>query len=287
MTGAMLEQFVSGRDDWGSKSTRQSYESLIKQMRTFDSAGFATRAIDEPYCRELTEFLLGRLKPSSVRGYLERLSTLLKTARREGLAGEVPQVDFAALRPPREGAEKVFLTHDELLRMRHAECPAESTKDAFLFCCYTGLLKGEVQELRWDAIRLSGSGLVLTRPVENSGETVRVPVVEPAREILQDAERRYATLPQEQRDERVFHLYSGMTVNEHIKRWARNAHIDKNVNFMTSRHTFATMALRAGVDLHVLARWCGLSNVASAEVYANLIAPRTNSDSELLEAAFA
>ena len=286
VTGAMLEQFVAGRDDWGSKSTRQGYESLVKQMRAFDGAGFATRGVDETYCRELRDFLLGRLKPSSVRGYLERLSTLLRTARREGLVGELPKIDFPSLMPPREGAEKVFLTRDELLRMRHAECPAESTKDAFLFSCYTGLLKGEVQELRWDAIRLSGSGLVLTRPVENSGETVRVPVVEPAREILQDAERRYATLPQEQRDERVFHLYSGMTVNEHIKRWARNAHVEKNVNFMTSRHTFATMALRAGVDLYVLARWCGLSNVASAEVYADLIGGNSHSDSELLEAAF-
>ena len=286
LTGAMLEKLVLGREDWGSKNTRQSYESLIKQMKAFSNGRFPVREIDEQYCRELTDFLSARLKQSSVRGYLERLSTLMKAAKKEGLVSELPEIDLSALMPKRENAEKVFLTKEELMRMQRAECPAESTKNAFLFSCYTGLLKGEVQDLRWDAIRLSGSGLVLTRPVENSDEVVRVPIVEPAREILQTAEREYANLPQEQRDDKVFHLFSSMTLNEHIKKWAKNANIDKNVNFMTSRHTFATMALRAGIDLYVLARWCGLNNVASAEVYADLVRRDYHSNSEMLEAAF-
>ncbi len=286
LTGGLLEQLVLERNDWGSKSTRQSYESLIKQMRAYANGGFETRVVDGDYCRELTEFLLTRLKPSSARNYLERLTTLLRSAKRNGMVADIPQIDFSALMPQRENAEKVFLTKEELSRMQQAECPAESTKNAFLFSCYTGLLKGEVQDLKWDAIRLNGNGLVLTRPVENSDEKVKVPLVEPAKEILQNVEKEYSTLPQEQQDDRVFHLFSSMTINDHIKKWARAAGIDKHINYMTSRHTFATMALRAGVDLYVLAKWCGYSNVSSAEPYVNLIGRNHRSDSEMLEAAF-
>lgn len=287
LTGGLLEQIVLEKNDWGSKSTRQSYESLIKQMRSFSNGGFETRNIDEQYCHELAEFLLARLKPSSVRSYLERLTTLLKFVKKNSIVAEVPQIELAMLMPKREGAEKVYLTKDELSRMQHAECPAESTKNAFLFSCYTGLLKSEVQDLKWDAIRLNGTGLVLTRPVENSDEKVKVPIVEPAKEILQTVEREYSSLPQEQRDDRVFHLFSNMTINDHIKKWAKAAGINKHINYMTSRHTFATMALRAGVDLYVLARWCGYSNVSSAEPYVDLIGRSSRSDSEMLEAAFA
>lgn len=286
LTGGLLEQIVLEKNDWGSKSTQQCYESLIKQMRKYANGGFETKVIDEQYCRELADFLLTRLKPSSVRNYLERLTTLLKTAKKNELVTEVPKIELASLMPQRESAEKVFLTKEELQRMQQAECPAESTKNAFLFSCYTGLLKGEVQDLKWDAIRLNGNGLVLTRPVENSDEKVKVPLVEPAKEILQNVEKEYSTLPQEQQDDRVFHLFSNMTINDHIKKWARAAGIDKHINYMTSRHTFATMALRAGVDLYVLAKWCGYSNVSSAEPYANLIGRNPRSDSEMLEAAF-
>ena len=287
LTGGLLEQMVLDKNDWGSKSTQQSYESLIKQMRAFANGGFETKVVDEQYCRDLTEFMLNRVKPSSTRNYLERLTTLMRMLKKNGIVDNVPQIDYSALVPPRENAEKVFLTKEELARMQNAECPAESTKNAFLFSCYTGLLKGEVQDLKWDSIRLNGNGLVLIRPVENSDEKVKVPIVEPAKEILQSVEREYASLPQEKQDDRVFHLFSNMTINDHIKKWAKVAGIAKHVNYMTSRHTFATMALRAGVDLYVLAKWCGYNNVASAEPYVELIGQNTRTNSEILESAFA
>lgn len=287
LTGGLLEQLVLDKSDWGSKSTQQSYESLIKQMRAYANGGFETRVVDDQYCQELADFMAGRLKPSSVRNYLERLKTLFNIVMKNGMVGDIPNIDLSLLMPKREGAEKVFLTKEELRRMEYAECPAESTKNAFLFSCYTGLLKGEVQELKWDAIRLNGTGMVLTRPIENSDEKAKVPIVGPAREILQNAEKEYSTLPHEQQDDRVFHLFSNITINDHIKKWAKSAGINKHINYMTSRHTFATMALRAGVDLYVLAKWCGYSSVSSAEVYIDLVDRGTRSNSEMLEAAFA
>lgn len=115
-------------------------------------------------------------------------------------------MDIKALLPRPEDAEKVFLTKEELRRMPHADCPTKSTKQAFLFSCYTGLLMGEVKDLLWDNIRYSGNGLVLSRPVENSDERVKVPLIEPARESLSSLEQEHSSLHHEQQDDHVFHL---------------------------------------------------------------------------------
>ena len=287
LTCGAIEEAVLRRTDWRSKSTRQGYEALVVQLKGYADDDFAEREVDEEFCRGFTNYLLANVKPTSARSYLEKLRTLTRQMKKRGEIATLPQVELRTLMPPRESAQKVYLTRDELRAMQEAPCPAESTKQAFLFSCYTGLLKGEVQDLKWDAIRLNGNGLELMRTVEHSGEQVRVPIVEPAREILESAERAYGSLPEGEQDERVFHLLSGITINDHIRRWAQAAGVAKHINYMTSRHTFAIMALRAGVDLYVLARWCGYSNVAAAQGYADLVGRNVRSDSELLEAAFA
>lgn len=313
LTGQRLEEVVGGRKSWGSESTRKGYEALVSQLKAFaaycaqshepnlEAQGAAAlaqeadrlhaqREIDEEFCRAFALFLLSRVKPSSAKGYLERLSALLRQMKSQGWSTEIPEVRVATLMPAMpevEKAEKVFLTREELRRMQAAECPSESTKNAFLFSCYTGLLKGEVKDLQWDSIRYNGTGLVLSRPVEHSHEAIKVPLIEAAHAILQKQERDYAKLSPEKRDDRVFHLRSNTTISEDLNVWARNAKLEKEINYMTSRHTFATMALRAGVDLYVVAKWCGYSNVSSAEVYADLVGMHIHSDSELLEGAFA
>ncbi|MBR1792051.1 MAG: tyrosine-type recombinase/integrase [Bacteroidales bacterium] len=248
---------------------------------------YRTRVIDAVFFQGFAQFLLRNVKPSTARGYLEKLRALIRQLIRQGVVEEMPLQDISDLFPQSEDAEKVFLTREELRSLRQASCPTESTKQAFLFSCYTGLLKGEVKELQWDNIRYSGTGLTLSRPVENSREMVKVPLIEPAREIISALERDYASIPQAQRDDHVFHLLSNTTISSHLRSWAKEAGIKKNINYMTSRHTFATIALRAGVDLYVVAKWCGYSNVSSAEVYADLVGRNLQTDGDVLEAAFA
>ena len=284
--GAILQQVATARRDDQSLSTRQGYDALLNHLRDFAGDGFDKRVVDEDYVGDFAEFLNARVKKSSVRGYIDRLKALVRAAKNLGLIDIMPEIDFTKLVPKDKGAEKVFLTKDELQRMCLAESPMQSTKNAFLFSCYTGLLIGEVEQLRWDSIRYSGMGPVLVRRVEGLDEMVKIPVIQPANNILKTLESEYAQLPAEQRDDRVFHLCSETAIGKHLRLWADNAHIDKKINYSTSRHTFATMALRAGIDLLVVARWCGYTKVQSAQVYADLVDRVERSDGEILEAAF-
>ena len=287
LTCGAIEEAVLRRTDWRSKSTRQGYEALVVQLKGYADGDFAEREVDEEFCRGFTNYLLANVKPTSARSYLEKLRTLTRQMKKRGEIATTPLDDIGSLLPRAEEVEKVYLTKEELEMMRRAACPAESTKRAFLFSCYTGLLKGEVKELQWDAIRWSGNGLVLVRPLDGDGGMVKVPLIEPARGILSEQERDYAKVPTERRDDHVFHLPSNTTISAHLSEWAREAGVKKDINYMTSRHTFATMALRAGVDLYVVAKWCGYSNVGTAQVYADLIGRAPADSGTILESAFA
>ena len=284
--GSVLKQVVAARRDAQSLSTRQGYDALMKHLRDFAGDGFDNRVVDEDYVVDFADYLDARVKKSSVRGYIDRLKALVRAAKSLGLIDIIPEVNFSGLASKEKSSEKVFLTKDELQRLCLAESPMQSTKNAFLFSCYTGLLIGEVEQLCWDSIRYSGSGLVLVRPVEGLDEMVKIPLIEPANNILKELEKDYARLPDEQRDDHVFHLCSATAIGKHLRLWADNAHIDKKISYSTSRHTFATMALRAGIDLLVVARWCGYAKVQSAQVYADMVHRVSRSDGEILEAAF-
>jgi len=263
------------------------YESVILKMHDFANGGFESRIIDDQFCEDFAAFLLTQLKPSSTRSYLEHFLALLNTVRRSKRVKDVPLIEISSLVPKRETADRVFLTKEELETMKQAECPADSTKNAFLFCCYTGLLKNEIRNLNWDRIRLSGSGLVLSRDLDDGKEDVKVPLIEPAQEILKTMEDEYSNLPAEEKDDRVFRMRSNSTVTVDLNTWTENARLDKKINFMTSRHTFATMALRAGIDLLHVSRWCGYTNTNTAQQYLDLIKPKMKTDAEMLETAFA
>ncbi len=286
LTCQYLSDMVYGRT-WDSTSTRQCYEALILKMHDFANGGFEKRVIDDQFCEDFAAFLLTQLKASSTRSYLEHLGTLLNTIRKSKKIKDIPSLNISSVVPKVEATDRVFLDKNELEAMKQAECPADSTKKAFLFCCYTGLLKNEIRNLNWDRIRLSGSGLVLSRDLENSSEKVKIPLIEPAQEILKSMEDEYASLPDGEKDDKVFHMRSNSTVTVDINAWADNAKLDKKINFMTSRHTFATMALRAGIDLLHVSRWCGFVNTSTAQQYLDLINPKLKTDAEMLETAFA
>lgn len=60
----------------------------------------------------------------------------------------------------KQQAERDYLSKEELQAMADAPTVNETTKRAFLFCCFTGLRHSDVSRLRWRDIRQSDSGWV-------------------------------------------------------------------------------------------------------------------------------
>ena len=89
--------------------------------------------------------LLGHLRDvrgsaqDTVAGVVKQLKPFLAWARDD--RGQARAVDPAKLRVEWEDVEKAWLTAAELARLETAKLPENlgAVRDAFLFCCYTGL----------------------------------------------------------------------------------------------------------------------------------------------------
>jgi len=76
-------------------------------------------------------------------------------------------------RPP---SDRTFLTIDEVKRMAEAHTDSPGTKQAFMFCCFTGLRYGDMVALRWCDIRQTDDGEVVFVP---SMQKTKHPVIVP------------------------------------------------------------------------------------------------------------
>ena len=69
----------------------------------------------------------------------------------------------------------------------------------------------------------------------------------------------------------VFTLPSHFSINRSVKKWARDAEIEKNVTFHLSRHTFATTLLTLGADIYTTSKLMGHKNLRTTQIYAEVV----------------
>ena len=56
-----------------------------------------------------------------------------------------------------------------------------------------------------------------------------------------------------------------------LKRIAKKAGIKKNLSFHTSRHTFATWALRKGIRIEYVSKLLGHASIKETQIYAKIV----------------
>ena len=61
------------------------------------------------------------------------------------------------------------------------------------------------------------------------------------------------------------------SLNDFVQRLAKSAGINKHITFHTSRHTFATLTLKACKDLFVVSKLLGHANINTTKVYAEVM----------------
>lgn len=156
---------------------------------------------------------------------------MLNAAVNEGIMNSNP---FYALgkheRIAKQQAERDYLTKDELPALAEAPTTNETTKRAFLFCCFTGLRYSDVCTLTWRDIKQVDSGLVVSiRAMRKTGKQVTIPLNQSALKWLPD---RNGCKP----GQRVFDMTSLSACDRCLKKSAVAAGIEKNVSYHTRRH---------------------------------------------------
>lgn len=194
------------------------------------------------------------------------LVRMLNAAVKEGVMNSNPFYSLGKHeRIARQQAEREYLTKEELLALAEAPTTNETTKRAFLFCCFTGLRYSDVCTLTWRDIKQVDSGLVISiRAMRKTGKQITIPLNQSALKWLPD---RNCCKP----GQRVFDMTCLSACDRCLKKSAVAAGIEKNVSFHTSRHSFATLSLAAGGDLYTVGKLLGHTNIRSTQVYADVV----------------
>jgi integrase len=231
----------------------------------------------------------GRLSPRTVRHIYETLRAALNRAKRQRRISINP---CELLDPPRvERKEMQGLDADGAAALLQAceDCPIGA---AIVTSLGTGLRRGELLALRWSDIDLEAGVLTVQRSIERvyrhsrfkdpktnrSKRTISLP-----RFVTQRLRRHYA-----EQGSRLLHEGFGRptpatlvferggepwvpnTFGAAFVRALRNASLP-HLRLHDLRHTFATMALEAGVDLKTVSNALGHSTISTtADIYAHV-----------------
>ena len=178
-----------------------------------------------------------------------------------------------------------YLTDEELTAIETLELPAGSKldihRDMYVFACYTGGIRiSDILQLRWRhfdgeriSIHMQKTGNPLSVKVPNTG----LAILHKYQNHESDKEDFIFPILRNDTDYSdpnfLFKAISSATAytNANLKVIAKQAGITKRLHFHTSRHTFATRALRKGMRMEYASKIMGHSNLKTTQIYAKII----------------
>lgn len=250
------------------ESTRDNMMSTVRLLRRFrPSATF--RDIRKPFAEDFARFLSGLgERESTVGKHLRHLRTLVGEAVAAGYvrAEENPFRGFRI----REGKSSRRELSPGMLRrvVRKEGLPVRQShvRDAFVFCCLTGLRFSDFSRLRGGLFRVSRGKTWLCFHALKTGVAVKLPLSAlfggKALEIL----GRYPSV------EVFADVGCNAAVNKLLKEVFSACGIRdiRGLSFHSSRHTFASLLVNAKVPLTTVQRLLGHTSVRTTQGYSHV-----------------
>ncbi len=166
----------------------------------------------------------------------------------------------------RKPVEIDFLTEEELRKIINFDTPIqrlEKARDFFLFGCFTGLAYIDIKTLKLEHLERDTEGRIwIKKRRVKTGVLSRIPLLPMAKMILDKYKG----------DDKLIPIQDASDINKYLKDIAIYCHIDKNITFHTSRHTFAsTVTLANNISLEVVSKMLGHTNTRMTTHYAKLL----------------
>jgi len=239
------------------KGVVQSTTDTIRHTVNYIVSLYPNLTIQECTTKWFTQFINKvhdkGLAPNTVYTYASIVRQVLRRACEDGIISSVPRLEM----PKRIKSIRTFLTFDELKRLEVTPF-RDDVKNAFLFCCFTGLRLSDCKALKPSMIH--GDSIVLRQ--QKTSDVVRIPLTDNARRFLPSK-----PLP----CGRFFKFSYSTDMIRQMCWWGRMAGIDKHITFHVSRHTFATLLITSGADVYATSKLLGHSSVSTTQVYAHMV----------------
>ena len=258
---------LKARSMYNYRSARNRLQEFIRQQ--YNATDLAFSQLTEGFIYEFQTFCLGRcgLQESTFFGTASLLKTVCRLAYREGLTDVLlfnkVRVERGDKKTPK-ALDKAAMEKLKALYFDSLEEDMETSRDVFLFACYTGAAYCDLMALNPEhLVRDDEGALWLKFSRQKTGVLCRV-------KLLPEALRLMNRLSDEGRDTLLPHI-NYLTYQSHLKVLRLRAGIALPFTSHTARHTFATLVtLEQGVPIETVSKMLGHSTVRMTERYAKV-----------------
>ena len=283
---SMIEEYYNKGGKYG---TYNKNKSIIEKLRVYTKGrNLVFQDIDVDFLTKYEKYLRApegcKNKTNTILKDFRFLRRLFNDAYRQDII-EHKDIPFNKIEMKSEKTERGYLTEEELTKIEEfAATPGtrlDLHRDMFVFSSYVGGIRvSDILLMKWK--QFDGTHVHFTTMKTTSQLSVKVPTI--GLNIL----KKYQ-LKKEDKEAFVFPMLDNdlktdndVDVNKALSR--ATAYINKNleiietklklskhISFHTSRHTWATRALRKGISIDKVSKILGHSAIKETQIYAKIV----------------
>lgn len=281
----VFKAFLLSKGKELSSGTIVGYKNVLNHLQDFS---FAENPPDELTQRNLSDFINElEIENQTMSVYLSKIKAVLRWARREGLYhGTLPE-DFMPKLKGLGNKDVHYLEwsdFEKLLYLNLINDTHVAVRDAFCFCCATGLRVSDCAKLKWADVHLDCANPYIHVVTKKTTKPINIELNKWSRAII-DRQPTYRPVVM---SNTVFPEVSLSSRNTLLPVIARLANIEgqvREISFVGNRctetivdkadaisthwgrHTFVVHALHLGISPEVIISWTGHSSTASLKPY--------------------
>lgn len=223
------------------------------------------RDLNISLCNGFREYLLNanqlgrkntKVSQNTASSYFNTFKTILKLAHKEKIINDKIDEELESI--PSEDTHIEYLNLQEFIQLSKTPCEEPILKQASLFACTTGLRVSDILKLDWNEIIENSNGDYSLKIITKKGKkTVILPLSDISVKILG-----------ERREGKIFKGLTRAMTNEPLKKWIRQAKINKHITFHCLRHSFASILVEMGVDIFIVKELMTHTSIKNTLIYA-------------------
>ena len=250
-----------------SPATKSNLLSTLSMLKDWKS-GYNWEDITVSFLKSLEFYLLNKgVAVNTIAKHMRNIRTIIGEAMAQGYisADDNP---FKTYKIRSERIPHRFLNPDELRQMERVKVSGKlaHVRDAFLFCCYTGLRFSDFKLLKSDHfITIKGQPWLQIK-TQKTGYDLRIPLHLVFEGKALDLLAHYPSV------EAFARIGGNADTNRQLTILQRMAKIKMRTTFHTARHTCATLLCHQGVPITTVQRILGHTKLTTTQIYSEVMA---------------
>ena len=247
--------------------TKNNLIGTLKILNEF-RPGYTWADLTYTFLRDLELWLLEKgAAVNTVAKHLQNIRTMVNEAISAGYM-HADNDPFRQFTIKHEKVPHRFLNPDELKKMENVKVEAKLAhiRDAFLFCCYTGLRYSDFRHLKEDYFRKIKGQPWLMIQTEKTGYDLKIPLYLVFGGKALDILSRYPSINEFTR------IGCNADTNRHLSTLQQLAKIKTRTTFHTARHTCATLLCHQGVPITTVQKILGHTKLTTTQLYSEVMA---------------